>query len=567
MSTLSLARRRIDIKSLTNPAPPDDDWRRNLSESGLRASLHGDAPAPRKAVWDSSPAGITRDVDEDYDPPADDDGGDAVPVGPMTGPDDYDEPESEGADNESSRSRSPGSGSQSHMRTRSPSRSSSNSPRHSALPALPGRWAWPRIPNPHPSLLTAAQGESWSGPVRPRREVTQRQSHAVAPVPLSAPRTRVAAPVPVEGLTKKSRGRRVPTANSTIGEGDIVFQAGKDGEKPTRMFACTVDGCGKCFHRGEHLKRHIRSIHTNERPHSCPEHDCHKTFSRHDNLIQHMKTHGRTLPLPMPGASTSHESLDNVPVASANHPVNYRYYPGPMANMNGRRSSAEPDSEMQGESEIEPESEDDSGRVGASGSGSGEHSRSDVEANPGSMDEDSKSRPDDDAMDVDAKQSAPGPEQAAETPAQAPTLGRPRSVQVPLVFQTGVMPAVGPAAFSPPARSRNTSEQSGKTVSSVSSPGELQCPHHPCGKTFRRGEHLRRHIKGIHLAERPHVCPHPECGKTFSRHDNLMQHAKRHSRPAVARKTADRAPPKRMESAQSTATEADEPEFESEDEC
>ncbi|KAG8681723.1 hypothetical protein FRC09_017294, partial [Ceratobasidium sp. 395] len=231
MSTLSLARRRIDIKSLTNPAPPDDDWRRNLSESGLRASLSGDSPAPRKAVWDSAPR-LSRGVDEDYDRPGCEDS-DAVPVGPTISPSEVDD--SDGADGESSRSRSPVSGS----RTRSASRSSSNSPRHSALPALPGRWAWPRIPNPHPSLLTAAQGESWSGPVRPRREVAQRQSHAAAPVPLPAHRARVAAPVPVEGLTKKSRGRRVPTANSTIGEGDIVFQAGKDGEKLTRMFACT----------------------------------------------------------------------------------------------------------------------------------------------------------------------------------------------------------------------------------------------------------------------------------------------------------------------------------------
>ncbi|QRW09214.1 C2H2 zinc finger [Ceratobasidium sp. AG-Ba] len=315
MSTLSLARRRIDIKSLTNPAPPDDDWRRNLSESGLRASLHGDAPAPRKAVWDSSPAGITRDVDEDYDPPADDGGGDAVPVGPMTGPDDYDEPESEGADNESSRSRSPGSGSQSHMRTLavaielqfSASLGASCPPWTLGLaPARVGR-----VPSVRAARSPSASPTQW-------------------PLSPSLPPARVLLHQSLSKVShKKSRGRRVPTANSTIGEGDIVFQAGKDGEKPTRMFACTVDGCGKCFHRGEHLKRHIRSIHTNERPHSCPEHDCHKTFSRHDNLIQHMKTHGRTLPLPIPGASTSHESLDNVPVASTNHPVNYRYYPGP----------------------------------------------------------------------------------------------------------------------------------------------------------------------------------------------------------------------------------------------
>jgi hypothetical protein len=244
MSTLSLARRRIDIKSLTNPAPPDDDWRRNLSESGLRASLTAGSPAPRKVVWDSNPSKLSRSVDEDYERPTDVDEDDAVhsvAVAPPNGsPDEYDEPESDGGDNESSRSRSPASVSRSHTRTRSPSPSSSNSPRHSALPALPAGWAWPRIPNPHPSLLTAAQGESWSGPVRPRRELTQRQSQAAAPVPIPAHRSRVAAPVPVEGLTKKSRGRRVPTANSAAPEGDIVFQAGKDGEKLTRMFACTV---------------------------------------------------------------------------------------------------------------------------------------------------------------------------------------------------------------------------------------------------------------------------------------------------------------------------------------
>lgn len=245
MTTMSLARRRIDIKSLTNPAPPDDNWRRNLSESGLRASLTASSPTPRKIVWDSAPVKAGRALDEGYDPQAEvdeDDNAHPVSVAPPNGaPDEYDEPESDGGDNESSRSRSPGSVSRSQTHTRSPSSSRSNSPRHSALPPLPGRWAWPRIPNPHPSLLSAAQGEpGWTGPVRPRREVTARQSHAAAPALISAQRSRVAAPVPVEGLTKKSRGRRVPTANSTVGEGDIVFQAGKDGEKLTRMFACTV---------------------------------------------------------------------------------------------------------------------------------------------------------------------------------------------------------------------------------------------------------------------------------------------------------------------------------------
>ncbi len=73
-----------------------------------------------------------------------------------------------------------------------------------------------------------------------------------------APRTcRLSAPVPVPNLTKKSRGRRVPTAPVYIVQGGV--------QKNMRMYRCTVDGCYKCFARGEHLKRHVRSIHTNEK--------------------------------------------------------------------------------------------------------------------------------------------------------------------------------------------------------------------------------------------------------------------------------------------------------------
>ena len=70
------------------------------------------------------------------------------------------------------------------------------------------------------------------------------------------PRSRATLPTPIPNLTKKSRGRRVPTQVSTASDPD---------QKATRLYVCTVDGCGKCFHRGEHLKRHIRSIHTHEK--------------------------------------------------------------------------------------------------------------------------------------------------------------------------------------------------------------------------------------------------------------------------------------------------------------
>jgi len=94
--------------------------------------------------------------------------------------------------------------------------------------------------------------------------------------------SRLTAPVPVPHLTKKSRGRRVPTSPTVVENGI---------EKSARTYVCDVSGCGKCFARGEHLKRHVRSIHTNEKPHKCPHPSCGKEFSRHDNLCQHMRVH------------------------------------------------------------------------------------------------------------------------------------------------------------------------------------------------------------------------------------------------------------------------------------
>lgn len=59
-------------------------------------------------------------------------------------------------------------------------------------------------------------------------------------------------------------------------------------EDPSKIFAC--DLCNRRFRRQEHLKRHYRSLHTQEKPFSC--HECGKKFSRSDNLAQHARTHG-----------------------------------------------------------------------------------------------------------------------------------------------------------------------------------------------------------------------------------------------------------------------------------
>lgn len=82
--------------------------------------------------------------------------------------------------------------------------------------------------------------------------------HLTITVPPPSKRRRgQAGPVPVPNLTKKSRGRSVPTAPNSISP--------YGAHRARRSFVCVVADCGKCFARGEHLKRHIRSIHTNEK--------------------------------------------------------------------------------------------------------------------------------------------------------------------------------------------------------------------------------------------------------------------------------------------------------------
>ncbi|EIN14260.1 hypothetical protein PUNSTDRAFT_80473 [Punctularia strigosozonata HHB-11173 SS5] len=105
-------------------------------------------------------------------------------------------------------------------------------------------------------------------------------------------------PTPVPNLTKKSRGRHVPTSPVYVKENGIM--------RDVRAYTCQVAGCSKRFARGEHLKRHVRSIHTNEKPYKCDYPNCSKSFSRHDNLRQHLRVH----------KDFSAPKEDNIPSAS-----------------------------------------------------------------------------------------------------------------------------------------------------------------------------------------------------------------------------------------------------------
>ncbi|KAF9184199.1 zf-C2H2 Zinc finger, C2H2 type [Haplosporangium sp. Z 767] len=80
----------------------------------------------------------------------------------------------------------------------------------------------------------------------------------------------------IKPTPKRSRGRRVSCNPDTTGG---------------KVFTCRFDDCGKVFKRSEHLKRHVRSIHTMEKPFECPIQNCPKRFSRSDNLNQHIRIH------------------------------------------------------------------------------------------------------------------------------------------------------------------------------------------------------------------------------------------------------------------------------------
>ncbi|ORZ13426.1 hypothetical protein BCR41DRAFT_307298 [Lobosporangium transversale] len=62
-------------------------------------------------------------------------------------------------------------------------------------------------------------------------------------------------------------------------------------ESSGRVFTCFFGDCRKIFKRSEHLKRHVRSVHTQDKPFLCSFPGCPKRFSRSDNLNQHVRIH------------------------------------------------------------------------------------------------------------------------------------------------------------------------------------------------------------------------------------------------------------------------------------
>jgi len=80
------------------------------------------------------------------------------------------------------------------------------------------------------------------------------QTHSMTNTPGAAPL-----------FMKKSRGRKVPTSQNGIS---------LDGQRGIKDRRHVCGYCGGQFKRGEHLKRHVRSIHTHDRRTSIASGDC-----------------------------------------------------------------------------------------------------------------------------------------------------------------------------------------------------------------------------------------------------------------------------------------------------
>ncbi|EJS44259.1 nrg1p [Saccharomyces arboricola H-6] len=81
------------------------------------------------------------------------------------------------------------------------------------------------------------------------------------------------------GYFLKSRKQRTDPRNTLSDEEDL---------EQRRKYICKT--CARGFTTSGHLARHNR-IHTGEKNHCCPYKGCTQRFSRHDNCLQHYRTH------------------------------------------------------------------------------------------------------------------------------------------------------------------------------------------------------------------------------------------------------------------------------------
>ncbi|KAG2186483.1 hypothetical protein INT44_002705 [Umbelopsis vinacea] len=95
------------------------------------------------------------------------------------------------------------------------------------------------------------------------------------------------------------------------------------------------------------------------------------------------------------------------------------------------------------------------------------------------------------------------------------------------------MPAPSPQPVGEHLKSRRESTSGrGSSKPSQNSAHKHTCKYPYCGWSFKRYEHLKRHML-VHTGERPHLCDFPGCGKSFSRSDNFAAHYRTHTKKTL----------------------------------
>ncbi|KAG0272681.1 hypothetical protein BGZ95_011540 [Linnemannia exigua] len=89
-------------------------------------------------------------------------------------------------------------------------------------------------------------------------------------------------------------------------------------------------------------------------------------------------------------------------------------------------------------------------------------------------------------------------------------------------------------------KQRNNSISSNASSNSSSSiANKHPCKFPTCGWSFKRYEHLKRHML-VHTKERPFVCEFQGCEKSFSRSDNFSAHLRTHTKKSMHMRKFDR---------------------------
>ncbi|KAE8149262.1 hypothetical protein BDV25DRAFT_4543 [Aspergillus avenaceus] len=134
--------------------------------------------------------------------------------------------------------------------------------------------------NPRKSLKRTSTSESDQDALRKAQATVNSRSNNTEASPAAQPaaaQSRTAS----EANTSSSEAPAVPVSVNRRGRKQSLT------DDPSKTFVCSL--CSRRFRRQEHLKRHYRSLHTQDKPFECNE--CGKKFSRSDNLAQHARTH------------------------------------------------------------------------------------------------------------------------------------------------------------------------------------------------------------------------------------------------------------------------------------